>query len=416
MFRPFFLFVGARYTNFRRRDHFITFISIVSMLGIAIGVMVLITVLSVMNGFTKEIRSRILSITPHVLVNGGWGEPLQDWKGLSTTLLQHKNVEAVAPYIDGQGMLTRGKEVRGVMVKGVDPATIDAVFPLKSTLKQGDLADLEPGKFGAIIGSHLAKALGVGVGDPITLLIPEVSVSMAGVAPRLKNLTVTGIFEVGYVYDSGFVFINIEDAAKIFKTRGGVTGVQLRLDDPFSSPQIVRELHASLQGLYNIVDWTVLNSTYFSAVKMEKTMMFFTLMMILAIAVFNLISTLVMVVTEKRADIAVLRTLGASAKKIMAIFISQGAIIGLIGTLLGVVLGVVLSLNVTQLVLSIERTFRVKLFSTEVYFISYLPSHLEYKDVVIIAICAMVLSLLATIHPARRAANIQPAKALRHDS
>lgn len=416
MFKPFFLFVGARYTNFKRRDHFITFISIVSMLGIAIGVMVLITVLSVMNGFTKEIRSRILSITPHVLVNGGWGEPLQDWEGLSKQLLQHKNIEAVGPYVDGQGMLTHGKEVRGVMVKGIEPTTIDAVFPLRSTLKQGKVEDLAPGKYGVIIGSHLAKVLRISVGDPITLLIPQVNVSMAGVAPRLKNLIVTGIFEVGYVYDSGFVFMNIADAGKIFKTKDGVTGVQLRLDDPFSAPRVVNELQSTLPGFYHIVDWTVLNSTYFSAVKMEKTMMFFTLIMILAIAVFNLISTLVMVVTDKRADIAVLRTLGASAQKIMAIFICQGAIIGLIGTVLGVILGVLLSLNVTQLVSAIERTFRVKFLSTDVYFISYLPSHLDYKDVLLIAGCAMILSLLATLHPAWRAANVQPAKALRHDT
>lgn len=416
MFKPFYLFVGARYTNFKRRDHFITFISIVSMVGIAIGVMVLITVLSVMNGFTKEIRNRILSVTPHILVNGGWGEPLQNWQDLSKALLQHKDIEAVAPYIDGQGMLTRGRDVKGVVIKGIDPTTINAVFPLDSTLKEGKVSDLKSGQFGAILGSHLAKTLGVTVGDTVTLLIPEVNVSLAGVAPRLKNLMVTGIFEVGYVYDSGFVFLHIDDAAKIFKTRGGVTGLQLRLDDPFTSPRVVADLHESLKDFYHIVDWTTLNSNYFSAVKMEKTMMFFTLIMILAIAVFNLISTLVMLVTEKRADIAVLRTLGASARKIMAIFISQGAIIGLIGTLLGVILGVALSLNVTRLVAAIEKILSVKLFATEAYFISYLPSHLEYKDVLLIAICALVLSLLATIHPARRAANIQPAKALRHDT
>ncbi len=415
MFRPVFLFIGARYTNFKRRDHFITFISIVSMLGIALGVMVLITVLSVMNGFTKEIRSRILSITPHVMVSG-WGESLQDWPELAQKLEKHKDVEAAGPYVDGQGMLTRGREVRGIAVKGVDPAAIDAVFPLRSTLKAGSVDDLKEGSFNVIIGSYLAKLLGVNVGDTVTLVIPEVTVSMAGVAPRLKRLNIVGIFEVGYIYDSGFVFMNLQDAAKVFKTQGGVTGIQLRLTDPFAAPRISREIYDELHGLYNVVDWTLLNSAYFSAVKMEKTMMFFTLIMILAIAVFNLISTLVMVVTDKRADIGVLRALGASARKIMAIFICQGAIIGLIGTILGVIAGVALALNVSDLVDAIERAFRVKFLSSDVYFISYLPSHLQMNDVVLIAVSAMVLSLLATIHPAWRAANVQPAEALRHEA
>lgn len=415
MFKPFFLFVGTRYTNFKRRDHFITFISIVSMLGIAIGVTVLITVLSVMNGFTKEIRTRILSITPHVMVTGGFGAHLQDWESLSKRLLKHPDVLAAGPYVDGQGMLTRGKEVRGVAIKGIEPTAIEGVFPLKDTLQAGSVDGLKSGQFGIILGSYLAKLLGVGIGDKVTLVVPDVTVSIAGAMPRLKRLTVVGIFEVGYVYDSGFAFINIDDAAKIFKTEGGVSGVQLRLDDPFTAPRVAREIYNELDGYNTVVDWTMLNSAYFSAVKMEKTMMFFTLIMILAIAVFNLISTLVMVVTDKRADIGVLRALGASNRDIMSIFISQGAIIGLIGTLLGVAAGVALSLNVTQLVSAVERAFSVKFLSADVYFISFLPSHLEYGDVVLIAISAMVLSLLATLHPAWRAANVQPAEALRHE-
>lgn len=415
MFRPFFLFVGTRYTNFKRRDHFITFISIVSMLGIAIGVTVLITVLSVMNGFTKEIRARILSVTPHIMVTGGFGQPLQDWQALSKQLVKHRDVIAAGPYVDGQGMLTRGKEVRGVMIKGIDPTTIEDVFPVKHTLQKGSIEALAPGQFGIVLGSYLAKVLGVGVGDSVTLIVPDVTVSLAGATPRLKRLTVVGIFEVGYVYDSGFAFMNLEDAAKIFKTQGGVTGIQLRLDDPFAAPRIARELYRELEGYYPVIDWTLLNSAYFSAVKMEKTMMFFTLIMILAIAVFNLISTLVMVVTDKRADIGVLRALGASHRDIMSIFISQGAIIGFIGTVLGVVCGILFSLNVTQLVAAIESVFSVKFLSADVYFISFLPSHLQYSDVIVIALSAMVLSLLATIHPAWRAANVQPAEALRHE-
>ena len=221
------------------------------------------------------------------------------------------------------------------MIKGIDPKTIDDVFPINHTIQEGSLASLESGSFGIVIGSYLAKSLGVGLGDTVTLIVPDITVSIAGAAPRLKRLKVVGIFEVGYVYDSGFAFMNLQDAAKIFKTQGGVTGIQLRLDDPFAAPRVARELYRSLEGYYPVMDWTMLNSAYFSAVKMEKTMMFFTLIMILAIAVFNLISTLVMVVTDKRADIGVLRALGASHRDIMSIFISQGAIIGLIGTALG---------------------------------------------------------------------------------
>jgi lipoprotein-releasing system permease protein len=416
MFRPFFLFIGARYTNFKRPDHFITFISLISLIGISLGVMVFITVLSVMNGFTKEIRARILSITPHVTISGVWGEPLKDWQKIAEQLSHHAEVEAVGPYVDGQGMFTHGREVRGVMVKGIDPEAIEAVFPLRSTLKIGKVDDLQPGKFNVILGSQLARSLGIGVGDKITLVIPEVTVSMAGVAPRLKQLTVVGIFQVDYVPDHTFAFMNIEDAAKIFKTTGGITGLQLRLDEPFASPRISKTLQDEFEGRYNILDWTVQNATYFSAVKMEKTMMFFTILMILIIAVFNLISTLVMVVTDKRADIGVLRTLGASARKIMAIFICQGAMIGLMGTILGVILGVALALNVTDIVAAIERAFHVKFLNADVYFISYLPSDLQLSDVIKITCSAMVLSLGATIYPAWRAANLQPAEALRHES
>lgn len=414
MFKPLSLFIGARYANIKRRDHFITFISIVSMLGIALGVMVLITVLSVMNGFTKEIRGRILSITPHVMIMG-WQKPLNDWQAVAAQLKDNPEIEAVGPYIDGQGMITRGREVHGIMVKGIDPDTIDGVFPLQAALKTGDLDLLTPNSYGVMIGTYLAKQLGVGVGDKITLVIPEMSVSLAGAAPRLKQLTVKGIFEVGYVYDSGYAFINIADAAKIYKTHGGVTGLQLKLTDPFAAPRVAQALKEQFRGRYHVVDWTVLNGTYFSAVKMEKTMMFFTLMMILAIAVFNLISTLVMVVTDKRADIGVLRALGASSRKIMGIFIAQGAIIGVTGTILGVVSGILLALNVTELVTFLEQTFQVKFLSADVYFISFLPSQLLMKDVILIGSSALLLSLLATIHPAWRAAKVQPAQALRHE-
>jgi lipoprotein-releasing system permease protein len=415
MFRPFFLYIGSRYTNLRKRDHFITFLSIISMVGIALGVTVLITVLSVMNGFTKEIRERMLSVTPHIMVDN-WGQPLNNWQGVANKLSKYEEVEAAGPYIDGQGMFTRSGEVRGAVIKGIEPEAVDAVFPLRTTLIQGDVNQLKAGDFTVILGSSLAHSLGVQVGDYVTLVIPEVTVSMAGVVPRLKRLKVVGLFEVGYLYDSGYAFVHIKDAAKLFKTQGGVSGVQLRLHDPFTAPRVARQMSQDTKGEYHLIDWTVMNSAYFSAVKMEKTMMFFTLMMILAIAVFNLVSTLVMVVTDKRADIAVLRVLGASTRKVMAIFVAQGAIIGVIGTLIGVILGVTLALNVTDLVSLIERTFQVKFLSQDVYFISFLPSKLELNDVITIGLSSLTLSLLATIHPAYRAANIQPAEALRYDA
>lgn len=415
MFKPFSLYIGSRYANLKQRDHFITFISVVSIIGIALGVMVLITVLSVMNGFTKEIRTRILSVTPHILVTQGYAD-MHNWQNALSYFSQNRAVEAAGPYVEGQGMLTRGKEVRGVLIKGIDPNNVRAVFPLHETLTAGSVDSLKPGEFGAVIGSYLAKILGVDVGDSITLVIPEVTVSLAGVTPRLKRLKVVGIFEVGYVYDNTHIFMNINDSAKLLKTGDGVTGIQLRLHDPFQAPKLAHQLREETQQRYSVLDWTVLNSAYFSAVKMEKTMMFFTLIMILAIAVFNLISTLVMVVTDKRSDIAVFRVLGASKRKIMAIFISQGAIIGLVGTLLGVIFGILLALNVTDIVAFIENLFKVKFLSEEVYFISFLPSDLLWSDVVLISSCAMILSLLATIHPAWRAAKVQPAEALRHDA
>lgn len=415
MFKPFFLFVGTRYTDFKRRDHFITFMSLVSIGGIALGVMVLITVLSVMNGFSKEIQERILSITPHLLVSS-WGEPMTDWENVAEKVKAHKEVAACVPYIDGIGMLAQRGKVEGVAIKGIDPHNIDEVFPLKDALKSGSLEKLQPHQYGVILGSVLAKALNAKVGDKITFLIPQASENHVGFTPRLSHLNVVGIFEVGYVYDSAYAFVNIQDAASLFKMQNGVTGLQVKLQDPFSSPRMAVTLYQDLQGLQNVVDWTVLNSHYFSAIKIQKTMLFFTLVMILAIAVFNLVSTLVMIVTGKRADIGVLRALGASTQKIMAIFISQGAIIGMIGTLLGIVLGVILSLNVTELVAAIERFFSVKLFATDLYFLSFLPSELKWSDIGLIALCAMSLSLLATIHPAWRGAKVQPARALRQEN
>lgn len=415
MFKPFSLYIGTRYTNLKRRDHFITFISLVSMVGIALGVMVLITVLSVMNGFTKEIRERILSVTPQLMVNGWNNEAIENPEALSAAMLSHPMIDAVGPYIEGQGMMTQSTGVRGVLVKGIDPKTSEAVFPLRSTLTTGSLDDLAPGGFGVILGDGLAGALGVTVGDKVTLLIPELNVSLVGAMPRLKQLKVIGIFKVGYVYDSGMAFIHLNDAQKIYKVRDGVTGIQAKLSDPFKSREVAYDLKVQTDNGYYVVDWTKLNETYFSAVAMEKKMMFLTLMLILAIAVFNLISTLVMVVTDKRSDIAILRTLGASKRKIMAIFISQGAVIGVTGTVIGVILGILLATNVESIVAAIEQLFHTKFIAEEVYFLDYLPSDLQANDVIMITVSSLVLSLLATIVPAYRASGVIPAEALRYE-
>lgn len=415
MFKPFSLYIGTRYTNLKRRDHFITFISLVSMVGIALGVMVLITVLSVMNGFTKEIRERILSVTPQLMVNGWGNQAIEDPDSLSQMMLDHPMIEAVGPYIEGQGMMTQSTAVRGVLVKGIDPTTSEAVFPLRSTLVAGSVDELQSGRFGVILGDGLARALGLGIGDKVTLLIPELNVSLVGAMPRLKQLKVIGIFKVGYVYDSGMAFVHLNDAQKLYKVRDGVTGIQAKLSDPFKSRQVAYDLKVQTQDGYYVVDWTKLNETYFSAVAMEKKMMFLTLMLILAIAVFNLISTLVMVVTDKKSDIAILRTLGASKRKIMAIFICQGAVIGVIGTFFGVVLGILLALNVETIVAFIEQMFHTKFIAEEVYFLNYLPSDLQANDVILITITSLALSLLATIIPAYRASGVQPAEALRYE-
>lgn len=407
LFKPFPLFIGVRYTNLKRRDTFITFISLISMIGIALSVMVLIAVLSVMNGFSKEIRSKILSVTPHLTTSGFFDEKITDWKTLTQKINQHPEVQASYPYVEGQGMLMYDNQLRGVMVRGILPEQNNAVF--------GDMSALKAGTFGVFIGRQLAEQFDVKVGDTLTLIVPEMTISLAGVAPRLKRLKVAGIFEVGFGLDSGLIFLNLSDAAKLFKMGESISGIQSKLQDPFNSNQVRIQLKEALHNEYHLVDWTMMNSTYFSAVKMEKTMMFFTLMLILAIAVFNLISTLVMIVTDKQSDIAILRTLGASRGHVMGIFMWQGIIIGVIGTFMGIVAGVLLALNVTRLVDAIQHFFGVQLLAEDVYFLSYLPSQLLLEDVVLIGSVSLILSLLATLHPAWRASNILPAEALRYD-
>ena len=415
MFRPFELFVGLRYTHSRRRTHFISFISMTSMLGIALGVTALITVLSVMNGFEKELRDRILGMASHATVTTYTGR-LPDWQGMQQALSDNERIIAMAPYVRGESMLSLGKQVSGALLRGVLPGMEGDVSDVVSHINGGDLGLLEEGKYSIILGSELAIALGAGIGDSVTVVAPQVTIGPTGIMPRLRRFTVAGIFEVGmYEYDRGVALVHIKDAAKLFRLDDNVTGLRLRLDDIFAAPQIARALSAELPLDYRVEDWTRQHANFFRAVKTEKRVMFIILTLIVAVAAFNIVSTLVMVVTDKRADIAILRTLGSSPGSIMMIFIIQGIVIGAMGTALGVAGGVGLALNVETIVPAIESLFNVEFLAADVYYISDVPSELHWNDVWIMASVSLGLSLLATLYPAWRAARTQPAEALRYE-
>jgi lipoprotein-releasing system permease protein len=415
MFRPFELFVGLRYTHSRRRTHFISFISMTSMLGIALGVTALITVLSVMNGFEKELRDRILGMASHATVTTYTGK-LPDWQGMQQALADNERILAMAPYVRGESMLSLGKQVSGALLRGVLPSMEGDVSDVVSHINGGDLGLLEEGKYSIILGSELAIALGAGIGDSITVVAPQVTIGPTGIMPRLRRFTVAGIFEVGmYEYDRGVALVHIKDAARLFRLDDNVTGLRLRLDDIFAAPQIARALSAELPLDYRVEDWTRQHANFFRAVKTEKRVMFIILTLIVAVAAFNIVSTLVMVVTDKRADIAILRTLGSSPGSIMMIFIIQGIVIGAMGTALGVAGGVGLALNVETIVPAIESLFNVEFLAADVYYISDVPSELHWNDVWVMASVSLGLSLLATLYPAWRAARTQPAEALRYE-
>lgn len=385
------------------------------MLGIALGVTALITVLSVMNGFEKELRDRILGMASHATVTTFAGR-LPDWEGLSEVLVDNERIVAMAPYVRGESMLSMGKRVSGALLRGVLPGMEGDVSDVVSHINGGDLGLLEEGEYSIILGSELAIALGAGIGDSITVVSPQVTIGPTGILPRLRRFTVTGIFEVGmYEYDRGVALVHLKDAAKLFRLDDNVTGLRLKLDDIFDAPQIARALSNRLSGDYRVEDWTRQHANFFRAVKTEKRVMFIILTLIVAVAAFNIVSTLVMVVTDKRADIAILRTLGASPRSIMTIFIIQGIVIGLMGTALGVAGGVGLALNVETIVPAIERLFEVEFLAADVYYISDVPSELHWNDVWIMAMVSMGLSLLATLYPAWRAARTHPAEALRYE-
>ena len=428
---PFQLLIGLRYVRSRRQigqdNRFISFISGLSMVGIALGVAALIVVLSVMNGFQKELRSRILGVTSHIEVVGMDGA-LQNWQQVAAQARTVPQVLAAAPYVQGQVMLNGrsqeagdgpvfpGSGVRGAVIRGIDPQQENTVADFNTHMKSGMLDSLQPGAFRIVLGSDLARALGVTVGDRVTVIAPEGVVTPAGVIPRIKSFEISGIFEFGmFEYDSGLALIDLQDAQVLFRLGQTVTGVRLKVDDPFKAPQIARAIAPELSEPAYLIDWSRKHANFFRAVQIEKRMMFLILFLIVAVAAFNIVSTLVMAVTDKRGDIAILRTLGASRGSIALIFMVQGALIGLIGLGLGVAGGVALALNIDTVVPAIERLFGIHFLSREVYFISELPSDLQWDDVITISITAFVLTLLATLYPSLRAARVQPAEALRHE-
>ena len=414
---PFEWTIGLRYTRASRRsarNSFISFISLISMAGIALGVAALIVVLSVMNGFQKEVRDRMLSVLSHVEVFDGSGS-LPDWQDTAAQALKHPQVRGAAPFVDGQAMVTRNDTVRGVLVRGILPSEEPKVSAVASQVVQGSLQSLAPGEFNIVVGSALARSLGLHLGDKLTLIAPQGQVTPAGVLPRLKLFNVTGIFEAGhYEFDSSLAFIHLDDGERMFRL-AGPSGLRLKLADMQRAPDVAAELSVQLKGDLYIRDWSQQNRNWFAAVQTEKRMMFIILTLIIAVAAFNLVSTLVMTVTDKQADIAILRTLGASPSSIMRIFIIQGALVGLIGTAIGISLGVLIALNIDVIVPFIESLFGIQFLPRDIYLISALPSDLRWPDVGRIGGMAVLLAFLATLYPSWSAARVRPAEALRYE-
>jgi len=420
-FSVFELFVGMRYTRAKRKNHFISFISLTSMIGIALGVAALIIVLSVMNGFQKDLRTRILGVASHLEITGS-NNTLSDWPNIAESSVKREHVLASAPYITAQAMLSYGQGVQGAIIRGVIPAAEDKVADLGKSMRVGTLNDLRSGEFGIILGTDLAYNLGAQIGDKVVVMAPQGQFTPAGVVPRLKQFTVIGLFSSGMQeYDAGLALIHMDDAAKLYRMDNKVSGVRLKLDDLFIAPNVAASISKDLNrssnptGTYYVTDWTQQHSNFFKAVQMEKRVMFIILTLIVAVAAFNIVSTLVMAVTDKRADIAIMRTFGASPASIMAIFIVQGALIGLIGTLIGAVFGVIVALNIDVIIPFIEGLFHIQFLAKDVYQISEVPSDLIWSDVTTIVIVSFVLSLLATLYPSWRASKINPAEALRYE-
>ena len=415
MFTPYEICLGLRYTRAKRRNHFISFISLTSMIGIGLGATALITVISVMNGFERELRERILGVASHATISAYDGS-LEGWEPLAKAAADHPEVIGSAPFVESQAMLTRSARVRGALVRGVLPEREPQVSELGDYLVEGEFGSLVPGRFNILLGSSLARRLDASVGMAITLVAPQARVTAAGILPRMRRFTVSGIFRAGHSqYDTSLAVIHIDDARRMFRLGDGVSGVRIKLADMFEAPRVSRELGQSLGETYWLRDWTQYHANFFRALKIEKTVMFVILTLIVAVAAFNLVSTLIMVVTDKESDIAILRTLGASQRSILSIFVVQGTVIGFAGTLAGVAGGVALATHVETLVPAIESFFDVKFLSPQVYYISAVPSEMRWSDVTKVGVVAFALSVLATLYPAWRASRVQPVEALRHE-
>jgi lipoprotein-releasing system permease protein len=416
MFRPLFVFIGTRYTRAKRRNHFVSFISLTSMIGLALGVVVMIVVLSVMNGFDHEMRTRVLGMVPHATIESG--EPISDWQSLAAKVRQNPQVEAIAPFTQMQGLLTNNGNVQKILLNAIDPEQERKVSIIDGFMKQGRLDDLVSGGFGVVIGDKAATKLGVGIGDKVTFVSPEVTVTPAGMFPRMKRFTVVGIFHVGAGELDGYLGVtNLQDLARLHRWKPDqVQGLRLKFTDLFKAPRTAYDIAQSLgDHQYYSRDWTRTHGNLYQAIGMEKSIIGLLLLLIVAVAAFNIISTLVMVVNDKRGDIAILRTLGATPGQIMRIFMVQGTVIGVVGTAIGAGVGILAALNVSSAISALEGLIGHKFLNADVYFIDYLPSQLMTEDVLMVCGAALVLSFLATLYPAWRAARTQPAEALRYE-
>lgn len=414
MFRPIELAIGLRYTRAKRRNHFISFISLASMLGIAIGVTALITVISVMNGFEGELRQRILGMVAHATISGA-GQPMADWSVAVETARKDPRVIGAAPFIEREAMLQGGR-TQGALLRGIDPAQEPEVSELNAKMVKGEFGALQPGAFNILLGSELALWLGVDVGDQVTVFVPEFRSTPVGVMPQMKRFTVVGLFTAGMQeYDRQLAVIHIGDGQRLLRMGEGVTGVRLKLRDMFDGWKVARDLSDHLGSFYRIRDWSADHANFFRAIRMEKTVMFIILSLIIGVAAFNLVSSLVMLVTDKQADIAILRTLGMSPRSIMAVFVVQGSLIGVVGVILGLIGGVSLTLNLQWVVKAIESLLGTELMPADVYYITGVPTELRQWDVLQITLVALCMSMLATLYPAWRAARTEPAAALRYE-
>ncbi len=420
MIHPLELFIGLRYTRAKRRNHFISFISVMATLGIVLGVAAMITVLSVMNGFGKELRERILGVVSHVTIEKRTGENqtgrLKDWENILQRLEAYKEITGKAPYIQGQGMLSSDRGSRPVIIRGVLPEFEPSVSKVNRHMHTGQMTDLTPGSYGIIIGRELAWRLGAVTGSKITLIASETMITPAGLLPRFKQFTVVGVFEVGHGdYDNGFAIMHMRDAAKVYRKGSAVSGIRIQTSDLFDAVPLAQKLSADLGADYSIEDWSQKNSSFFRALRIEKTAMFITMTLIIAVAAFNIIAMLTMLISDKRSDIAILRTLGMSPNNAMSIFLYHGVILGTLGTVFGVIAGVLLSKNISVVISFFEALSGRQLMSADVYYVSTIVADLQWADVSFIAIATFILTLAAAAYPARRAATIEPAQALRYE-